>query len=247
MYRTYRYRTVRVFYDEAIENADLFITGFKGFGAVGYITTLHMAEKLGCSRAGFIVTKYMPEEATLDKAGNIVGAFTLYGCSVSGKRVVILVNHDIPLPQERERFAEAVIGFLEQAAIDEAVFVGGFDSRFRKGGEELRWLHTSTYKRRIDAPLMEHGLYVVGPLALLLLAAEIREYPAAVVLPYAEAARPDPRAAAVAVRVIGQLYGIEVGVEDLLEEARKIEEMIIELEKQQREAMQPAGSERVYM
>jgi uncharacterized protein len=246
-FRRFQHKTVTVYYDDGIESAELFVTGFKGFGAVGYITTLHLVEKLGCKRSGFIVTKYMPEEATLDKNGDIVAAFTLYGCSVGDKRMAVLVNHDIPMPQERMRFAHAVIRFLQHTGIKEAVLVGGFDSRFRRGEEELRWLHTSTYGRRLEAPLMDQGLYVVGPLALLLVAAEARGYPAAAILPYAEASRPDPRAAAVAVRTIGSLYGIEVGVEDLLEEARKIEEMIIELEKQQREAMAPASSERVYM
>ena len=236
-----------MYYEDSIVGSDFFVTGFKGFGAVGYITTLHIVEKLGCRRSGFIVTKYMPEEATLDKNGSIVAAFTLYGCQASDKKLLVLVNHDIPLPQERMRFANAVIEFLTHIGVKEAVLVGGFDSRFRRGEEELRWLHTSTYSRKLDAPLMDQGLYVVGPLALLLVAAEARGYPAAAILPYAEAARPDPRAAAVAVRTIGSLYGVEVGVEDLLEEARKIEEMIIEMEKQQREAMAPPSSERVYM
>lgn len=247
VFKKFRYRTIQVYYEDSIVGSDFFITGFKGFGAVGYITTLHIVEKLGCRRSGFIVTKYMPEEATLDKNGSIVAAFTLYGCQASDKKLLVLVNHDIPLPQERMRFANAVIEFLTHIGVKEAVLVGGFDSRFRRGEEELRWLHTSTYSRKLDAPLMDQGLYVVGPLALLLVAAEARGYPAAAILPYAEAARPDPRAAAVAVRTIGSLYGVEVGVEDLLEEARKIEEMIIEMEKQQREAMAPPSSERVYM
>ena len=93
---------------------------------------------------------------------------------------------------------------------------------------------------------MQQGLYVIGPLALVLLYAEIFDLPAVAILPYAEASRPDPRAAAVAVKRIGELYGFKVGVEDLLEEARKIEEMINMLEKQQRETTMPS-SERVYM
>jgi uncharacterized protein len=247
VFEKYSYRTIRVYYNTDVKGADLFVTGFKGFGAVGYITTLHIVEKLGCARAGYIVTKYMPEEATLDKNGVITAAFTLYHCSVGGKRLLVQVNHDIPAPQERTRFAYAIIKFLKRINVPEAILVGGFDSRFKRGEEELRWLHTSSYERRLDAPLMDQGLYVVGPLALLLIAAEVHSFPAAAILPYAEAARPDPRAAAVAVKTIGRLYGVEIGVEDLLEEARKIEEMIIEMEKQQREAMAPPSSERVYM
>jgi len=247
VFKSFTYKTVKIYYVGDVVNSDLYVTGFKGFGAVGYITTLHLVEKLDCSRAGYIMTKYMPEEATIDKSGVLAAAFTLYACRVGDKKLLVQVNHDLPLPQERMRFASAIIEFLRNVGIAEAVFVGGFDSRFKRGEEELRWVKTTAYKRELNAPLMDQGLYVVGPLALLLIAAEIRGFPAAAVLPYAEAARPDPRAAAVAVRTIGRLYGVEVGVEDLLEEARKIEEMIIEMEKQQREAMTPPSSERVYM
>lgn len=244
---SHSFRGVRIVYDESLRGADLFVTGFKGFGAVGYITTLHIVESLSCSRTGFILPKYMPEEATPDHSGGIAAAFTLYACEVSGKRVAVLVNHDIPLVQERSRFAEAIVSWLQDTGIREAVLVGGFDARFREGGEGLRWIASSAYTRRLEEPRMQKGLYVIGPLALLLVFAEARSYPAVAILPYAEASRPDPRAAAVAVRKIEELYGISIGVEDLLEEARRIEEMINMMEKQQREAMSPPGSERVYM
>ena len=247
MMRSYSFRGVRVFYDDMIRGADLFITGFRGFGAVGYITTLHIVEKLGCRRAGFIAPKYMPEEVTSDRNGGVVAAFTLYACESEGKRLVVLVNHDIPVVHDRARFAEAIVRWLSsEANVAEAVLVGGFDSRFRSGDENLRWVATSAFRRRLEEPMMEQGLYVIGPLALLLFFSEVYSHPAVAILPYAEASRPDPRAAAVAVQKIGQLYSLSIGVEDLLEEAKKIEEMIKVMEKQQREA---AGtpSERVYM
>jgi len=244
----YSFRGVRVFYGDAVKGADVFVTGFRGFGAVGYITTLHLVEKLGCERAGFIAPKYMPEEVTVDSRKGIVSAFTLYGCRAGDRRVAVLVNHDVPVVHDRARFAEAIVRWLREAAsIPEAVLVGGFDSRFRSGEESLRWVATSAYPRRLEEPVMEQGLYVIGPLALLLFYAEVYGYPAVALLPYAEASRPDPRAAAVAVRKIGELYGVGVSVEDLLEEAKKIEEMISMMEKQQREAMTGGAPERVYM
>ncbi len=247
MYEDFVYKTLRVFYDPKFHGADLYVTGFKGFGAVGYITTLHLVEKLGCKRIGFIVTKYLPEETTLDAGGGIAGPFTLYGCKTGAISMIVQVNHDVPAAQERSRFAEGIVRFLKAIGVKEAVFFGGFDSRFRSGEEKLRWVKTSTYPRSLEAPLMDKGLYVIGPLALMLLFSEIHSFPAAALLPYAEASRPDPRAAAVAVETLATLYGFEVSVEDLLEEARKIEEMIMALERQQEAASMPPSSERVYM
>lgn len=243
--RVYEHKGVRIFYSSDVLESEFFVTGFKGYGAVGYISTLHLVEALNCRVSGFIVTRYMPEAVTPGKEGGVVTPYTLYACESGGRRFSVLVNSDIPLPQERTRFAEAIIKFLVKG-IPEAVLVGGFDSRFREGGETFRWVSTRSYRRRIDAPRMDEGLYVIGPLALLLMFAEIYSYPAIAILPYTEAARPDPRAAAEAIRVIGRLYGVEVDVSKLLEQAKKIEEMIVKLEAQQREAT-PSASERAYM
>ncbi len=244
-YNIYRFKTIKVFFRDEFRKSEFIVTGFKGFGAVGYLASLHLAERPFCKKAGFIVTKYVPEEVTPGDEG-VVGPFTLYSCENKGRRFGVIVNHDIPLVQERSRFAEAIINFLTRMGISEAVLIGGFDSRLRRGDEKLRWIATSAYKRSLDEPRMDKGLYVVGPLALLLLYAEVYGYPALALLPYAEAARPDPRAAAVAIEKLNELYGLSIGTEELLEEAKRIEEMISTLERQQ-QMLSSSAPERSYM
>ncbi|OWJ54711.1 hypothetical protein Pdsh_02970 [Pyrodictium delaneyi] len=245
-FNIHKFKTIRIAYSSELENADLFITGFKGYGAVGYIATLHLADTAECKEAGYIITKYMPEAVTPSSNG-VVGPFTLYSCNNNGKRIALLVNHDIPVVQERSRFAEAIVDFLATIGVKEAVLIGGFDSRFKQGDEKLRWVATSAYTRSLEEPRMDKGLYVVGPLALLLFHAEVRGYPALAVLPYTEAARPDPRAAAAAIEKINELYGLKFSIDELLEQARKIEEMITMMEQQQRDMLTPPSSERAYM
>ena len=245
-FTTYKFKTIRITYSEELTGADLFITGFKGYGAVGYIATLHLADTAECREAGYVITKYMPEAVTPSSRG-VVGPFTLYSCKSAGKRIVLLVNHDIPVVQERSRFTEAIVNFLQSIDIKEAVLIGGFDSRFKQGDEKLRWVATSAYSRVLEEPRMDKGLYVVGPLALLLFHAEVRGYPTLAVLPYTEATRPDPRAAAVAIEKINEIYGLEFSVDELLEQAKKVEEMITMMEQQQREMLTPPNSERAYM
>ena len=244
-YNIYRFKTIKVFFRDEFRKSEFIVTGFKGFGAVGYLASLHLAERPFCKKAGFIVTKYVPEEVTPGDEG-VVGPFTLYSCENNGRHFGVIVNHDIPLVQERSRFAEAIINFLTRMGISEAILIGGFDSRLRRGDEKLRWIATSAYKRNLDEPRMDKGLYVVGPLALLLLYAEVYGYPALALLPYAEAARPDPRAAAVAIEKLNKLYGLSIGTEELLEEAKKIEEMISTLERQQ-QMLSSSAPERSYM
>ncbi len=242
--KVYSHRTVRVYYDEGgLKPGFYFVTGFKGYGLVGYIATLYLAEKLGCRWMGAVVTRYMPEAVTYSD-GRIVAPFELLSC-LDGK-LVILLNHDVPHDRERTVFAEAVVKWVRDAGAGEAIFVGGFDSRFKSGDEELRWIATTSSKRRLSEPVMSKGLYVVGPLALLTLFAELYGLPALVILPYAEASRPDPRAAAVAVKRVASIVGFEIDVRELLEEAKKIEELVAAMERQ-REAARTGEVERVYM
>ena len=224
------------------------VSGFKGYGMVGYIAIVHIVENLGCKRAGVIITKYMPEAITVDSSG-IVSPFELYVCRGSDKTsIMALVNHDLPDVRERTRYADVTIRWATSIGVTEAVFFGGFDARYRVGDERLRWVATSMWTRKLDEPKMESGLYIIGPLALFTLFSEIYKLPALVILPYAETSRPDPRAAAVAVETFAKLYRLNIDTKELYEKARLIEEKIMELE-EQKEAMQapPGASERVYM
>ncbi len=241
----YRYKSITILFNEVLVDPWLFFTGFKGYGLVGYITTLYLAEHLGCERKGMIITKYMPEAVSVDEKG-LVPPFDIYHCSRDESDIVVLVNHELPSSMERTRFTEAIARWLRRTGFREAVYFGGFDARFRSENEEYRWIATSKWKKKLSAPGMIKGLYVVGPLALLLLFSELNKIAAAAILPYSEPERPDPRAAAVAIKVVNELYGLNVPVENLLEEAAKVEEMIAQIE-QQKEAREPSGAERAYM
>ncbi len=239
------HKGVRIIYeDERISEKPVYVTGFRGYGLVGYITTLYLAEKLKCERIGVVITRYMPEAVTTD-GGRIVAPFEILACFDG--RLLVQVNHDIPHERERTFFAEAIAKWLREIDVSEAILVGGFDARFKKSSEELRWLATRASRRKLEEPIMEKGLYVIGPLALLTLFADLYNIPAIVILPYTEAMRPDPRAAAVAVRKIASIIGFEIDVGELLEEAERIEKMIESMEKRREEAMQPREPEKVYM
>ena len=240
--RVYALRQVELF--EAARNGVL-ITGFKGFGMVGYITTTHIVEKLSLTRLGYIVTRYMPEFASYGYNG-ILAPFEIYGSPE--KHIIVIVNHDIPGDRDRDAYAEALILLAKKLGMSKGIFIGGFDARFRQGEEKYRWLPSGGYPEKLDAPIMDKDLYVVGPLALLIIYSEIHRFPAATILPYAEAARPDPAAAAVAVDIISKMLGVNIPVEELIEMARRIEEAIEKVEQQKEAAVAPptSTSERLY-
>ncbi len=250
----YRFSSVRIMLEkplkELVKGASriVFVTGFKGFGMVGYISVVHLVEKLNCSRVGAVLTKYMPEAVTIENYG-VTYPFELFACREGDLALIILLCHDLPSGQERSVFTEAIARWLRDVGVDEAVFFGGFDSRYRMADEKLRWVKTSACRRSLDEPMMASGLYIVGPLALLTMYAELYRVPALVILPYAEAGRPDPRAAAIAIEKFSELYGVSVSVEELYEKARIIEEEIIKIEEQKEKsaATFTGAADKVYM
>lgn len=250
----YRFSSVRIVLEKPLKSIIagasrvVFVTGFKGFGMVGYISVVHMAEKLNCSRVGAVLTKYMPEAVTVEDYG-VTYPFEIFACREGDLALILLLCHDIPSGQERSVFAEAVIRWVKRLGVDEAVFFGGFDSRYKVGEENLRWVKTSACGRELEEPMMASGLYIVGPLALLTMYAELYHVPALVLLPYAEASRPDPRAAAIAIEKFSELYGVSIGVEELYEKARIIEEEMIKLEEQKEKstAAFTGAADKVYM
>jgi len=200
----------------------VFITGFPGFGATGYIATRYIVSKLKLSRIGVILTKYMPEYTLRDEELDVVFPYELY--TDTERKIIVLVNHTLPSERLRTEFAEAIAEWIKNKDIKLSILIGGLDTRLREGNEELRWLKTSKCDVELSEPKMSKGLYIIGPLALLIMMMELNRVPALVILPYAEPLRPDPRAAAVAVRKVSELTGMRIDTAELISYAKIIEE-----------------------
>ncbi|MCC6062834.1 MAG: PAC2 family protein [Desulfurococcales archaeon] len=218
-------RNVKIYYDKSsidpVKNPIL-ITGFPGFGATGYITTRYLVEALKMKRIGFIMTRYMPDTVSIEGDTGFVFPHEIYS-GLDGK-VFVLVNQAVPMPVEKDEFAEAIVRWARKNSFNEMILVGGLDSEIRKSPDDmLRWIGNSHCRRKIEEPVMEKGLVIVGPLATLLMYSEIIGLPALAILPYAERNRPDPRAAAVAVSKIAKILNTEIDVSELIKHAETIE------------------------
>ena len=93
----------------------------------------------------------------------------------------------------------------------------------------MKAIYTKEFKDanpQIDIPILDEGLYVTGPLAYMLMFYELNNFPAVALLPYAERSRPDPVSASNAIEQINRILNIDVNINELLEEAEKIEKEI---------------------
>ena len=202
----------------------LFITGFHGFGLVGYLTTLHLVQELGLSKVGFIKTRYMPEVTLYNKQRDIQYPFEVYHGVVGGNKVLVVLHNEMPVERERTAYAEYLASLAKKWMVREAILVGGLNQELREDqGEKFRWIPINNPTIVFNNARLLEDRHIIGVLALLIMFMKAQGLKGVVILPFTEPYRPDPRASAVAVEVISGILGVEVSVQRLMEEASIIE------------------------
>jgi len=207
-----------------------FITGYQGFGLVGYITTRYLTRELGLTKIGFIKTRYMPDFTMYTKDLDLVYPFEVYAGTAGTSRVVIVVNNAAPSDIEKTAYTDFIARFARRLGTREVILVGGLDQEYRSSpGEKYRWIPLNNPITKLDASILEDR-YIVGLLALTMLFIKAYGLRGLVILPFTEPFKPDPRASAVAVEVVASILGVKVETSKLIEEATLLE--AIEAEKE---------------
>lgn len=213
-----------------LKNSTL-ITGFHGLGATGFITIKHAVVSLKAELIGYITTDLMPPFVCMDD-NRISLPFEIY----KHENYIFVLTNVPPHAKERQRFSRALAEWAIKEKFSTAYLIGGLDGRLKPSdNDKIRCVPTSNFERNIDIPILEKGLFVVGPLAIMLSHFEINGFPAIALLPYANPSRPDPMAAAIAIEFINRLTGLSIDASQLISDAHKIEEEIQELLKQRQE------------
>ncbi|MEM0271299.1 MAG: PAC2 family protein [Thermoprotei archaeon] len=199
-----------------------FVTGFHGIGLVGYVTVRYLVTKLGAIKIGFILTESMPPIITMEN-GEIKPPLELYMY-----RNVVFMYAESPPTAKLHRFSRGISEWVVKSGFEKALLIGGLDSSYSTStnpDDNLRIIKTPQYnglKREVAA--LEDGLFVVGPLALLMLNFHIADFPALAVLPYASRDKVDLRASATAIQFVNQELGLDVNVDELILNAKRIED-----------------------
>ncbi len=197
---------------------------------VGYIVTKHLALSLGAEKRGYILTDLMPPVVLIEEDGPGYPFEIYYKKLENGKKLVVIVHRQNPEREVQDSYVRTLAEWARRNGIALMVLVGGLNSDFMPEDEKhgYRWIANKYAKVDLDAPTMEQGLAVVGPLALLYMYADINEVPAVMILPYTAADRADYEAAIKGLKIIGDsILQIKVDLGDV----EKIAEM-------QREAME---------
>jgi uncharacterized protein len=213
------------------------ITGFHGIGETGYIAVSYLVHALKSKRIGFIEVSRPPPFVTTYEHG-IVTPFEIYR-----KNDIVLVKLEFsPHRSEESEFVKELAKWVVKKRFKDAILIGGLDESFKSGNSDMRIVPTKAYlpkAKYFDSPLLEPGLFVYGPLAIMLSEFEMRNFPAMAVLPYASPNRADPRAAAIAIKKISKVYMLNVDTSELEKDAEEIEN---EVNKRVKQAERSFGS-----
>lgn len=200
------------------------ITGFHGVGETGYISVSYLVHALNAKRIGFVDVGHPPPFIATSDEG-LVTPFEIYR---AGKIVLVKLEFS-PHRSEEAEFAKTVANWAMQNHFKDAVLIGGLDESLQSGPDGVRVVPTKSFpvkSMKMKHPTLESGLFVYGPLAIMLCEFEKKQFPAVAVLPYASASHADPKAAATAIKTISKAYGLKVDVKDLEYDAKDIEEEI---------------------
>ncbi|MFP3282527.1 MAG: PAC2 family protein [Nitrososphaeria archaeon] len=200
------------------------VAGFHGIGATGYYAVRYIVESLGAKRTAYIDSDLTAPIST-SRDGRIVTPVELY----EGGDLVLL-RTEFPVQKENEfSFYRELAKWASSAGFSEVALVGGLDASLRRDETDYRVVFTSSFTPRgilESSKVLEDELIIVGPVAVLLNNLEMSGFPAYAILAYANTERVDPRAAAVAVKAISEVYGIHVDTEPLIAYAEKIESQV---------------------
>lgn len=200
------------------------ITGFHGVGETGYISVSYLVHAMKAKRIGFVDVAHPPPFIATSEDG-LVTPFEVYR---AGKVVMVKLEFS-PHRTEESEFAKTLAQWVMSNKFKDAIMIGGLDASLQSGSDGIRIVPTAGYPlkaKKMTHPTLEPGLFVYGPLAIMLGEFEKQNFPAVAILPYASADHADPKAAATAIKALSKAYGLKVDVKDLEYDAADIEEEI---------------------
>lgn len=224
-----------------IENEDLlcqshiFLTGFHGLGECGFIVVRHIVETMNFERVAVITSLDGSPPFVSVETGKIRLPFEIY----AKNGIAVFVPFIQPYSHLQVEFAEKLAEWiLSRQHFKECLLIGGVDERLKSNPDiSFAYIPSRQYKinrqsdpehiKKIEEMVLGTGLYVAGPLAIMLGYFDLRNFSSLALLSYAARDRPDPLAAARVIKHISEILSkqnirFEVDVNELEENAQLI-------------------------
>lgn len=193
------------------------LMGFPGSGLVGSIALQYLVEQMEFNQIGNITSKYFPPVAMMAK-GVINVPVRIYE-----KDEAVAIVADIPIhPMICYEVANGIIDWLSTFPVREVATIAGIVTN----EPEKRVFGVATQEEMLER-ITDHTVIlpmgsISGIAGSVLTECKIRNIPGYGFLGET-VATPDPRSAAAALNVLKVIYGLEIDIDPLLEQAEEIE------------------------
>ncbi|NMA09876.1 MAG: proteasome assembly chaperone family protein [Methanomicrobiales archaeon] len=211
----------------ALEGAEkTVLIGFPGSGLVGSIALQYLVEQMEFEQIGAITSKYFPPVALMTK-GVINAPVRLYE-----KDHLVAVISDVPIhPAICYEVANGIMDWLAQFDIKEVVTIAGIITN--EPEKRVFGVATSSgvLQRVEEKTIILPMGSISGVAASLLTECKTRGIPGIGLL--GETVNtPDPRSSAATIEVLNQIYGLNLDIQPLLEQAVEIEAAMSQIAEQ---------------
>ncbi|MDK2915534.1 MAG: uncharacterized protein PWR25_91 [Euryarchaeota archaeon] len=211
----------------ALEGAEkTVLIGFPGSGLVGSIALQYLVEQMEFEQIGAITSKYFPPVALMTK-GVINAPVRLYE-----KDHLVAVVSDVPIhPAICYEVANGIMDWLAQFDIKEVVTIAGIITNEPEKRVFGVATSSSVLQRVEEKTIILPMGSISGVAASLLTECKTRGIPGIGLL--GETVNtPDPRSSAATIEVLNQIYGLNLDIQPLLEQAVEIEAAMSQIAEQ---------------
>ena len=224
--KVYSYKDVDINLSKEVQSENpIIVEGFPGIGLIGNIVSQYIVKELNAEYIGNINSMHFPPVAILE-GGIITSPAKIYECT--GKDLVILQSNvfvDIPASYY---VGKAIVEWAQEINMREMLSIAGI---LTTTGEN-KVFGAATKKELLKRIEDNVKIFEVGTITdisgIVMAECSRKDLLGISLLGETSSPNPDPRAAVEVIKTINLLYGWDINVDKLIEEAERIE---LELQK----------------
>ncbi len=202
------------------------IEGFPGIGLVGAISASYLAEKLKMEQIAYLYSEKFPPMASIH---NGIPTYPVRMYADHKNKIVVLYSDFVIPANAVYEVTNEIFSFVKKSGISEIISLAGMTSTFITEEKQIFAIATDEkLKKKLGAfgiKFVQEGV-TTGVSGMLLAKCAMEKIPAFSLLVESAAGYPDPGAAALLLKKLGEYLGITIETKSLEEEAKNIQERI---------------------
>jgi uncharacterized protein len=231
---------VQVIADNIESKNPIILGGFPGMGLIGNIVTQYFIDQMDMQPRGRVDSRLFPPIAIL-YGGLVKGPVRIYESVAKG---IVVVFSDIPIdPIISREVGRAIVNWAKPMGPREVISIAGLATN----SEEHKVYGAATTQAGLDRLKDKVEVFEVGTITgvpgVMLNECMNSGIEAICILGETHGPTPDPKSAVQVVEALNKIYGLNVAIEPMKEQAEEIEQMLHKLSEQIGEAEAKPGKE----